>query len=166
MAIQLDFRTLSLTLMLFSLVFGLGMFAYSREHTKFSGIRTMGAGYFLIGGGCVLLGLRHVIYDFLSIVIANIGIIMGVVLIYRGLFRFLGITLRHERWLSTTLVCPACCFTVFLYLSYSRYKYPYTDLLYGLCSDLPDRCQRTAETPGHPQPHGRQNAHRHVFADE
>ena len=29
MAIQLDFRTLSLTLMLFSLVFGLGMFAYS-----------------------------------------------------------------------------------------------------------------------------------------
>ena len=104
MAIQLDFRTLSLTLMLFSLVFGLGMFAYSREHTKFSGIRTMGAGYFLIGGGCVLLGLRHVIYDFLSIVIANIAIIMGVVLIYRGLFRFLGITLRHERWLSTTLV--------------------------------------------------------------
>ena len=63
-----------------------------------------GAGYFLIGGGCVLLGLRHVIYDFLSIVIANIAIIMGVVLIYRGLFRFLGITLRHERWLSTTLV--------------------------------------------------------------
>lgn len=63
-----------------------------------------GAGYFLIGGGCVLLGLRHVIYDFLSIVIANIAIIMGVVLIYRGLFHFLGITLRHERWLSTTLV--------------------------------------------------------------
>ena len=53
MAIQLDFRTLSLTLMLFSLVFGLGMFAYSREHAKFSGIRTMGAGYLLIGGGCV-----------------------------------------------------------------------------------------------------------------
>lgn len=104
MSIQLDFRTLSLTLMLFSLVFGLGMFAYSREHAKFSGIKTIGVGYFLIGGGCVLLGLRHFIYDFASIVISNIAIIMGVVLIYRGLFNFLGISLRFERWLSPTLV--------------------------------------------------------------
>lgn len=104
MSIQLDFRTLSLTLMLFSLVFGLGMFAYSREHAKFSGIKTIGVGYFLIGGGCVLLGLRHFIYDFASIVVSNIAIIMGVVLIYRGLFNFLGISLRFERWLSPTLV--------------------------------------------------------------
>ncbi len=103
MSIQLDFRTLSLTLMLFSLVFGLGMFAYSREHAKFSGIKTIGVGYFLIGGGCVLLGLRHFIHDFASIVISNIAIIMGVVLIYRGLFNFLGISLRFERWLSPTL---------------------------------------------------------------
>lgn len=29
MSIQLDFRTLSLTLMLFGIVFGLGMFAYA-----------------------------------------------------------------------------------------------------------------------------------------
>lgn len=104
MSIQLDFRTLSLTLMLFSLVFGLGMFAYSREHPKFSGIKTIGVGYFLIGGGCVLLGLRHFIYDFASIVLSNTAIIMGVVLIYRGLFNFLGISLRFERWLSPTLV--------------------------------------------------------------
>lgn len=104
MSIQLDFRTLSLTLMLFSLVFGLGMFAYSREHPKFSGIKTIGIGYLLIGGGCVLLGLRHVIHDFASIVLSNTAIIMGVVLIYRGLFSFLGISLRFERWLSSTLL--------------------------------------------------------------
>jgi diguanylate cyclase (GGDEF)-like protein len=104
MSIQLDFRTLSLTLMLFSLVFGLGMFAYSKEHAKFSGIKTIGVGYLLIGGGCVLLGLRHFIYDFASIVLSNIAIIMGVVLTYRGLFNFLGISLRFERWLSPTLV--------------------------------------------------------------
>src|SRR5690554_1201875 len=104
MSIQLDFRTLSLTLMLFSLVFGLGMFAYSREHPKFSGIKTIGIGYLLIGGGCVLLGLRHFIHDFASIVLSNMTIVMGVVLIYRGLFNFLGISLRFERWLSPTLV--------------------------------------------------------------
>ncbi|MCG7200214.1 GGDEF domain-containing protein [Marinobacter pelagius] len=104
MSIQLDFRTLSLTLMLFSLVFGFGMFAYSRAHPKFSGIKTIGVGYFLIGGGCVLLGLRHFIHDFASIVLSNTVIIMGVVLIYRGLFSFLGISLRFERWLSPTLV--------------------------------------------------------------
>ncbi|QBM17008.1 hypothetical protein MARI_11120 [Marinobacter sp. JH2] len=104
MSIQLDFRTLSLTLMLFSIVFGLGMFAYSREHAKFSGIKTIGTGYFLIGGGCVLLGLRHFIHDFASIVLSNLAIIMGVILIYRGLFRFLGISLRFERWLSPALL--------------------------------------------------------------
>ncbi|MFC4259681.1 GGDEF domain-containing protein [Marinobacter lacisalsi] len=104
MSIQLDFRTLSLTLMLFSLVFGLGMFAYSREHPKFSGIKTIGTGYFLIGGGGVLLGLRHFIHDFASIVLANIAIVIGVVLIYRGLFKFIGISLRFERWLSPILV--------------------------------------------------------------
>lgn len=104
MSIQLDFRTLSLTLMLFSLVFGLGMFAYSREHPKFSGIKTIGVGYFLIGGGCVLLGLRGFTHDFASIVLANMAIVMGVVLIYRGLFSFLNISLRFERWLSPALV--------------------------------------------------------------
>ncbi|MEP3563225.1 MAG: GGDEF domain-containing protein [Marinobacter sp.] len=104
MSIQLDFRTLSLTLMLFSIVFGLGMFAYSREHPKFFGIKTIGLGYFLIGGGCVLLGLRHFIHDFASIVISNLAIIMGVVLTYRGLFRFLGISLPLERWLSPALL--------------------------------------------------------------
>jgi len=100
MSIQLDFRTLSLTLMLFSIVFGLGMFAYAREHAKFAGIKTIGTGYFLIGGGCVLLGLRHFIHDFASVVLSNLAIIIGVILIYQGLFRFLGITLRFERWLS------------------------------------------------------------------
>ncbi|MBJ6137856.1 GGDEF domain-containing protein [Marinobacter litoralis] len=104
MPIQLDFRTLSLTLMLFSIVFGLGMFAYAKENPKFSGIKTIGAGYLLIGGGCVLLGLRHLIHDFASVVISNVAIIMGVVLTYRGLFRFLDISLRFERWLSPTLL--------------------------------------------------------------
>ncbi|MBO1519536.1 GGDEF domain-containing protein [Oceanisphaera pacifica] len=104
MTIQLDFRTLSLTLMLFSLVFGLGMFAYSKEHAKFSGIKTMGMGYFLIGGGCVLLGLRHFIHDIASILLSNVAIISGVVLINRGLFNFLGISLRFERWLSPLLI--------------------------------------------------------------
>ncbi|MGM0570233.1 GGDEF domain-containing protein [Marinobacter sp.] len=104
MSIQLDFRTLSLTLVLFSLVFGLGMFAYSKEHAKFSGIKTIGAGYLLFGAGGVLLGLRHFIHDFASIVLSNTALIIAVVLIYRGLFQFIGISLRFERWMSPTLV--------------------------------------------------------------
>lgn len=116
MPIQLDFRTLSLTLMLFSLVFGLGMFAYSREHPKFSGIKTIGISYLLIGGGCVLLGLRYFIHDFASIVLSNMAILMGVILIYRGLFKFLDISLHFERWLSPALVmllAPALYFYTF-----------------------------------------------------
>lgn len=104
MPFQLDFRTLSLTLMLFSLLFGLGMFLYARVHNKFSGITTIGTGYLMIGLGCTLVGLRHLINDFTSIVIANLIICLGVILVYKGLFSFLAISLRLERFLSPLLL--------------------------------------------------------------
>jgi len=119
MSIYLDFRTLSLTTVLFSVIFGVGMLVYSRLHKSFTGIDIIGLGHLLIGSGYVLLGLRGVINDFVSVVIANSAIYIGVIVIYRGLFRFLGISFNLERYLSPLL---AASLAVLLY--YYKFHVP------------------------------------------
>ncbi|MCF7971069.1 MAG: GGDEF domain-containing protein [Methylococcaceae bacterium] len=96
MSIDLDIRTLSLTLIFYSMVFGTGILLYGRDHKSFVGIRLMGIGYILIGVGHFLLGMRDILNDFTSIVIGNPMIILGVILVYRGLFRFIGIVPKLE----------------------------------------------------------------------
>jgi len=81
----------------------MGMLFYGRQHKTFVGIKSIGIGHFFIGAGYILLGMRHVIDDFISIVIANSIIYIGVILIYRGLFSFLDISLKFERNLSILL---------------------------------------------------------------
>ncbi len=100
---QLDFRTLAINLVVFSIVFGIGMLIYARKHKSFAGINLIGYGHLCLGCGYVLLGLRHLINDFTSIVIANTVAYIGLILLYRGLFRFLALKLRFERYLSPAL---------------------------------------------------------------
>lgn len=92
MNIEIDLRTLSLTLILFSVLFGIGMFLFGRAYRSFVGIKLMGLGYLIIGIGHFLLGMRDVLNDFTTIVVANPVICLGAILIYRGLFSFLDIT--------------------------------------------------------------------------
>lgn len=100
----LDFRTLSFNLVIFSVIFGMGMFVYANKHKTFVGIRKIGLGHLLIGSGYMLLGLRHVIDDFSSVIIANSAVFIGMILIYRGLLGFLSIKLNFERYLSPLLL--------------------------------------------------------------
>jgi len=98
--IELDLRTLSLTVVFFSAFFGLGMIIYGKLHKSSVGIKLIGVGHLFIGIGYVLLGMRNAINDFTSIVIANSVIYIGVILVYRGLFLFLDISLKLEQYLS------------------------------------------------------------------
>ncbi|NWF36088.1 diguanylate cyclase [Mariprofundus sp. KV] len=121
MSIELDIRTLSLTLIFYSIVFGAGMLLYGRDHKSFVGIRLMGTGYIFIGVGHFLLGMRHVLNDFTSIVIGNPIIILGVVLVYRGLFRFIGIVPKLDYRLIFLLI-------TFLAGSLYYYKFQVPDI--------------------------------------
>lgn len=104
MSIEIDLRTLSLTLILFSALFGIGMFLYGRAHNSFVGIKLMGLGYIFIGIGHFLLGMRDVLNDFTTIVFANPILCLGAILIYRGLLDFLDIAAKLEYHVSLLLI--------------------------------------------------------------
>jgi len=89
--LELDIRTLSLSTLLFSIVFGLGLLGYGNLHRQFIGIRTIGCGLIVVGLGYILLGLRGAIDDFLSIIVANAVIFAGFYLIFIGFRRLLHI---------------------------------------------------------------------------
>jgi len=89
--LELDIRTLSLSALLFSFVFGLGLLGYGNLHRQFIGIRTIGCGLIVLGLGYILLGLRGVIDDFSSIIIANLAIFSGFYLFFIGFRRLLSI---------------------------------------------------------------------------
>jgi len=100
---QLDLRTLCFNLMVFSTIFGVGMILYAKKHKSFVGIRVIGWGQLLLGLGALLLALRHLINDFTSIMVANLVIYIAVILIYRGLLRFLDIPLPFKGYLGPLL---------------------------------------------------------------
>lgn len=104
MSIEIDLRTLSLTLILFSALFGIGMFLFGRAHRSFVGIKLMGLGYLTIGVGHFLLGMRDVLNDFTTIVVANPIICLGAILIYKGLFDFLDIAPKLGYHLNLLLI--------------------------------------------------------------
>ena len=117
MGISLDFRTISLFSGVIYAVFGMVLFQYSRKHKGFVGISAIGYGFLLGSAGSLLLSLRHFISDFASIVIANSASYIGLLLIYRGLFRFLGVTLPWEKYVSTLFLCVLVfCLVFFTYV--------------------------------------------------
>ncbi len=84
----LDIRTLSLTNLIFSLIFGLGLVVYSYNHKTFKGISVIGWGFVCLASGFFLLGMRQYIHDFFSIVIANTLILAAMLMVYDGLVKF------------------------------------------------------------------------------
>ena len=119
MSITLDLRTLSLTTMLFTFIFGMGLIFYAAKNRKFSGISTIGYGFLAIGIGYILLGLRQIISDFSSIVVANSVIYFGVALMYKGLFRFIGIKISWEKYVSSFFLI-----SLIFYLYFYTYHEP------------------------------------------
>ena len=117
MGISLDPRTIALLCGFISAVFGMVLLQYSRKHKEFVGISTIGYGFLLRSASGLLFSLRHFISDFASIVIANSASYIGILLIYRGLFRFLGVTLPWEKYVSTLFLCVLVfCLVFFTYV--------------------------------------------------
>ncbi|WP_316347963.1 GGDEF domain-containing protein [Desulfuromonas acetoxidans] len=116
---QLDLRTLCFNLMVFSTIFGVGMILYAKKHKSFVGISVIGLGQLLLGLGALLLALRHLINDFTSIMVANLVIYISVILIYRGLLRFLDIPSPFKGYL-----CPLLTVLLAGFLYYYKFHVP------------------------------------------
>ncbi|NJN46629.1 MAG: hypothetical protein HC808_09280 [Candidatus Competibacteraceae bacterium] len=94
--VALDFRTLSFVTLLFSFIFGFGLAVFAAKHYKFRSLALVGSGFLIMGLGYVLLGMRHVLPHVVTIVIANSLIYLSLIMVYRGLFRFLSVSLSRE----------------------------------------------------------------------
>ena len=88
LSIELDIRTLSFITVVFSLGFGAGLIAFSVARTLFSGLKLVGFGMLCIGLAFLLIGLRHLIPQAWSLVVANSILVLGFMLMNRGIQSF------------------------------------------------------------------------------
>lgn len=86
----LEIRTLSYTAAIISWILCCYLLYFQLTRRTYPGFRLWTLGSLCLGAGLVMLGLRGLIPDFFSIVIANTLIIYEVVLIRRGLAAFTG----------------------------------------------------------------------------
>ena len=88
MGFKLDIRTLSFVTVLFSFIYGVGLFCVGWLQRSSYGITTFALALFTTGLGFSLLGLRGILPDWMSIVTANLLIYLGFVFMRNGISRF------------------------------------------------------------------------------
>ncbi|MEM9244718.1 MAG: hypothetical protein AAGA67_03095, partial [Cyanobacteria bacterium P01_F01_bin.153] len=118
--VALDLRTLSFVTLTFSFVCGCGLIAFGKKHRKFSCIALIGYGFLMMGAGLTLLGLREVIDNFLSIIVANSLIYCSLVATYQGLFRLLQISMPFAKYLSAAGL--GILISILSYFTYQEYN--------------------------------------------
>ncbi|OUR61803.1 hypothetical protein A9Q74_07785 [Colwellia sp. 39_35_sub15_T18] len=82
-------KTLALMSLLLGLFLGVGSLVFARIHSSFQGFRALGYSYLLFSFGFILLAFRQYLFDFLSIVVANLTIVAGFSLLILGILKFL-----------------------------------------------------------------------------
>ena len=101
--LTLDIRTLTFNLLLFALVFAVGMYFVQRSQPGVRGLRWWAAANAVGGSGFMLLSLRGLIPDFISIVIANCLLLAALFCFHEGITRFRRLPNRMP-WLGSLLV--------------------------------------------------------------
>lgn len=99
----LDIRTLSLVTTIFSFLFFVGLQSFARHNDRFSSIKIFAYADLLLFLGFLLLGLREMIPEFLSVILANFLIALAFFLFYYGSTAFLKAYIRHL-WLHCSLL--------------------------------------------------------------
>lgn len=84
----LDIRTLIFNLLLFALVFAIGIFLLQRSQPRIQALRWWSAAVIVAGAGFLLLSQRGSIPDFLSIVVANDLMLLALCLFLQGVAVF------------------------------------------------------------------------------
>jgi len=77
--INLDIRTLSFVTTSITIFFAIGLFAYSAMQKEFRGFPLFASAVASYAAGHLLLGYRSVLPDFVSIILANLLIIAGII---------------------------------------------------------------------------------------
>lgn len=111
-----DMRTLSVVSMLVSVVLGITLLMIWRTHKTYPGFGLWAAGYVSAIPAFMLIALRGMIPDVLSIVVANLLILGSSILFLEGVRRFCGLTGRWMLSLSL-LILPGVLNSYFTFVS-------------------------------------------------
>lgn len=115
--LTLDIRTLNFTVIIFSFIYSVGLFLYQTTQKKIEGLKTLALGVFLIGLGPALLGFRGQAPDWLTIIAANMFIMLGFFYLLLGISYVRDYSSRLLHLLGLALV--ACC-ALFYYFTYPQ----------------------------------------------
>lgn len=115
--LTLDIRTLNFTVIIFSFIYSVGLFLYQTTQKKIEGLKTLALGVFLIGLGPVLLGFRGQAPEWLTIIAANMFIMLGFFYLLLGISYVRDYSSRLLHLLGLALV--ACC-ALFYYFTYPQ----------------------------------------------
>jgi len=113
-SINLDIRTLSFVTTTFATFFAFGLFAFGTLQKELKGLPLLASAVALFAIGLFLLGYRDILPDFITIILANMMIIIGNVLYYEGTRRFLEHATRFHIVSVITIVIG---FVLFLYFT-------------------------------------------------
>ncbi|MGC9461439.1 GGDEF domain-containing protein, partial [Vibrio genomosp. F10] len=114
---SLDIRTLNFIVILFSVIYCIGLLLFQVAQKPIEGLSLFSLSIFLIGFGPLLLSLRGIIPDFLSIIGANVLIALGfhLTLYSLSIFRNYSLTLTyHSRVLLFAVLVGFVYFTYFV----------------------------------------------------
>ncbi|GMQ49003.1 GGDEF domain-containing protein [Vibrio sp. 10N] len=99
-AFSLDMRTLNFVMILFSIIYCIGLLLFSQTQEKTQGLKLFAVALLVMGSGPLLISLRGVAPDWVSIVAANTLVSISFHMILVGLCQFRGVDIQFARRFS------------------------------------------------------------------
>jgi diguanylate cyclase (GGDEF)-like protein len=114
----LDLRTLAFNNLVTGIVFGIGLLLYAQVNKTLKGLTRQAVGFLLLSIGFLLLGMRGIVADFLSIIVSNALVALGFYFTCQSVLSFLAVERKNFGRFSLVLITlVAICFVYFTYLS-------------------------------------------------
>ena len=111
-----DVRTLALTNLLLGVVVGFGLLLFARTHPSFKGFSQLGFSYLLLALSFLLIGLRHYVSDWVSIILANLTLLTSVAILGVGLLLFFNID--RKKLIIISIVLSLLLVPLFIYFTF------------------------------------------------
>ncbi|GAL32005.1 diguanylate cyclase [Vibrio maritimus] len=99
-AFSLDMRTLNFVMILFSVIYCIGLFLFAQTQVKTQGLRLFALALLVMGSGPLLISLRGVVPDWISIIVANTLIAISFHMILHGMCQFRGVKAQFAHTFS------------------------------------------------------------------
>ncbi|MFT5758423.1 MAG: diguanylate cyclase (GGDEF)-like protein [Alteromonadaceae bacterium] len=110
-----DLRTLALTNLLLGVVLGIGLLTFVRVHPLFLSFKKIGYGYLLLAFCFLLIGLRHYVDDWFSIIFANTLLVISIKILGEGLLDFFNV--QHQNFSRFSNILVISILPLFIYLT-------------------------------------------------